>query len=117
MILLRNLRPGQRGRILGIEGPPRAVRRLEEFGLRPGVEVQMVRPGLASIIRANGSWLCLRNSESLKIFVEPEASPDPSAHLLQSGAFSVPEGSAAPSSGDGSQTSSGQSFPANSMSS
>lgn len=81
MTPLHSLKAGQKGRILSIEGPPRAVRRIAEFGLRPGVEVEVLRSGPVSIIRANGSLLCLRGSNRLRILIEtdgvPSAAPGP----------------------------------------
>lgn len=72
MVLLEHLKPGQRGRICRVTGHARVLRRLAEYGVQPGAEVEMIRPGCVSIIRMNGGRLCLRGSNHIAIFVVPD---------------------------------------------
>ena len=64
------LRPGQRGRIRSIQGHPDHVLRLEEFGLRAGICVEMFRLGNPCILRLAGNKICLRSDEMLQIYVD-----------------------------------------------
>ena len=69
-ISLNVLRSGQRARIKSIQGHPDHVLRLEEFGLRAGIYVEMFRRGNPCILRLAGNKLCLRSDEMLQINVE-----------------------------------------------
>jgi Fe2+ transport system protein FeoA len=71
IVLLENLRPGELGEVHAIVGPPGACRRLAEFGLRPGVRIEMLRPGPSCIIRLNHGKLCLRGHQ-VQLYVRPE---------------------------------------------
>jgi|YNPNPStandDraft_1061719.scaffolds.fasta_scaffold49813_2 ferrous iron transport protein A len=72
-IPLTRLRPGQSGIVRRIRGRPEDVHRLEEFGLRDGVAVEMFRPGATCILRLKGGKICLRANEALEILVVPTA--------------------------------------------
>jgi len=50
------------------------IRRLEELGLRGGVEIEMVQPGTPCILRVAGSKLCFRECDLLSVLVCPGAS-------------------------------------------
>ena len=65
------LSPGQTARIARLEGDPRHVHRLNEFGLHLGTPIQMFRPGNPCIIRMAGSKICLRADRSLNVLVKP----------------------------------------------
>ena len=68
---LHKLDIGQPAEILGVEGDPRRVHRLHEFGLRGGTHIQMFRPGNPCIIRMAGSKVCVRMDDSLQVMVKP----------------------------------------------
>jgi len=67
------LGPGQKARIVGIVGDGDEVLRLNEFGLRPGVEIQMLRPGQTSIFRLGATKVCFRPSPGLSVLVRPDS--------------------------------------------
>ncbi len=71
LVTLDRLATGQSGRVSRIEGHPDYVHRLEEFGLRHGINVQMFRPGNPCIIRLAGHKVCLRSDDLLKVLVRP----------------------------------------------
>ena len=52
-------------------GSPEQVRRLEELGLRSGAHLEIVRGGSPCIVRIDGSTLCFRHDESLRVLVTP----------------------------------------------
>jgi len=70
-IPLGQLRTGQTARISRIHGLPDHVHRLEEFGLRGGICIEMFRPGNPCIIRIAGSKICFRAEDGLSISVVP----------------------------------------------
>jgi ferrous iron transport protein A len=65
------LRRGEVASISQVVGPPEHVRRLEELGLRSGSRIEIVRGGSPCIIRVDGSTLCFRNDESVRVLVSP----------------------------------------------
>ncbi len=71
LIPLRRLREGCRAAIAEIVGRPDHVRRLNELGLRGGVQLEMVRSGSPCIVRLAGSTLCIRGNEVLNVLVRP----------------------------------------------
>jgi Fe2+ transport system protein FeoA len=52
-----------------VVGPVAHIRRLHELGLRAGALVQMVRCGTPCILRVEGSTLCFRDDDSLRLVV------------------------------------------------
>ena len=68
-ISLSALRPGQMAEIGEVVGPVAYIRRLQELGLRTGALVQMVRCGTPCILRVEGSTLCFRDDDSLRLVV------------------------------------------------
>jgi len=68
-ISLSALRPGQMAEIGEVVGPVAHIRRLHELGLRAGALVQMVRCGTPCILRVEGSTLCFRDDDSLRLVV------------------------------------------------
>jgi ferrous iron transport protein A len=80
LIPLSTLCPGQSAEIRQVVGQLDQVRRLEELGLRHGVQLEMVRHGTPCIIRIGGqsqhgsfgsSKLCFRQSDLLQVMVTP----------------------------------------------
>jgi len=68
-ITLSALRPGQVAEIGEVVGPLAHIRRLQELGLRTGAFLQMIRCRSPCILRVDGSTLCFREDESLRVFV------------------------------------------------
>ena len=68
-ISLSALRPGQVAEIGEIVGPEAHIRRLNELGLRTGAFLQMIRCGSPCILRVDGSTLCFRDDDSLRLVV------------------------------------------------
>ncbi len=68
-IPLEKLTVGQRAQICSIDGLPDHVHRLEEFGLRGGVCIEMFRPGNPCILRIAGNKIGLRADALLRISV------------------------------------------------
>ena len=68
-ISLSALRPGQMAEIGEVVGPVAHIRRLHELGLLAGALVQMVRSGIPCILRVEGSTLCFRDDDSLRLVV------------------------------------------------
>ncbi len=70
-------------RVLDIEGEPDAIaRRLDDLGLRKGVEIRVLRRaplGDPTVFELHGYQLCLRRSESARVRVElqPERPAEP----------------------------------------
>ena len=58
-IMMDSLLKGQTGRIERVEGPARVTRRLAEMGVRPGVTVEMLRPGRPCILRVHRTRLSM----------------------------------------------------------
>ena len=65
--LSRALRPGQVAEIGEVVGPVAHIRRLQELGLRAGAILQMIRCGSPCILRVDGSTLCFREDDSLRV--------------------------------------------------
>jgi len=64
------LNPGEIGAILEIEGETHLVRRLDEMGLRAGVEVRMVQPGHPCIVALDHQRLSFRGDSEARVLVE-----------------------------------------------
>jgi Fe2+ transport system protein FeoA len=71
LIPLGDLAAGQAARIHTILGHAAHVHRLEEFGLRHGIQIQMFRPGNPCIIHVAGNKVCLRADAKLHVLVQP----------------------------------------------
>ena len=63
------LRAGQIAEVGQLIGTESHVRRLQELGLRVGAILQMVRSGSPCILRVDGSTLCFRDDDSLRVLV------------------------------------------------
>jgi len=75
LVPLRRLAPGQSARIGRIVGPPDHVRRLREFGLHNGTQIEMFRSGNPCIFRMAGNKVCFRADEFLDVLVLPGGTP------------------------------------------
>jgi ferrous iron transport protein A len=73
-ITLSALRPGQVAEIGEVVGPLAHIRRLQELGLRTGAFLQMIRCGSPCILRVDGSTLCFRDDDSLRLMVRSRQS-------------------------------------------
>ena len=67
---------GDSVRILSVAGEDAIARRLDDLGLRVGVEVEVIRRaplGDPTVFELHGYQLCLRQTESERVRVEPAA--------------------------------------------
>jgi Fe2+ transport system protein FeoA len=71
LLPLNCLRAGQFALVAQLLGTSEHVHRLQELGLRDGVEVAMVQPGVPCIIRLAGQKLCFRADELTSVLVRP----------------------------------------------
>ncbi|MBI3863590.1 MAG: FeoA domain-containing protein [Planctomycetia bacterium] len=67
---MQYLSPGETGCIMEIDGDNGLIRRLDEMGLRTGVEVRMVQPGTPCIVALNHQRLSFRGEEDAVVLVE-----------------------------------------------
>jgi ferrous iron transport protein A len=74
-VSLADLHAGQWALVRRIAGQPDRVHRLEEFGLRGGTRIQMLRPGNPCILRMAAGKVCFRSDDLLRVFVEPDPAP------------------------------------------
>lgn len=71
IIPIQSLPAGRSACIVEFLGRPELVQRLEEFGLRKGICVEMFRQGNPCILRLGSGKVCLRTDGSLRVLVEP----------------------------------------------
>lgn len=71
MISLAMLRSGQQATVCSVVGSLELVRHLNELGIHEGSLLEMVRPGSTCILRINGTKLCVRGDELLRVMVTP----------------------------------------------
>lgn len=71
LIPLSALLAGNHARIHSVVGSSELVRHLSELGLKSGTLLEMVRPGATCILRINGTKLCVRGDEMLRVMVTP----------------------------------------------
>ena len=67
---------GERVRVAAVRGDDAIARRLDDLGLREGVEVEVLRRaplGDPTVFELHGYQLCLRKSESERVEVKAEA--------------------------------------------
>ena len=69
LVALSALRPGELAEIGEVVGPRAHIRRLHELGLRTGALLQLIRSGSPCILRVDGSTLCYRDDDSLRVRV------------------------------------------------
>ena len=74
LIPLNRLKAGQSAQVTRIVGPLEHVHRLEEFGLRRGITIQMFRSGNPCIVRMAGNKVCLRSGKLLNVLVKQNGS-------------------------------------------
>lgn len=71
---LADLKPGQRGKVVGLSAPGPVLRRLAEMGVLPGAEVEVkgIAPlGDPMVIGVKGYRLSLRKSEGRGVVIDP----------------------------------------------
>jgi ferrous iron transport protein A len=73
-IPLTLLRRGEVANVQQLVGAPESVRRLQELGLRSGALIEIIRGGSPCIVRVEGSTLCFRDDESVRVLVSPRKS-------------------------------------------
>lgn len=71
VVPLMQLMGGEAALVKSVVGNTGLVCRLAELGLCSGAAVEMVRPGVTCILRVNGSKLCVRGDELLRVLVSP----------------------------------------------
>jgi ferrous iron transport protein A len=62
---------GQSAEISQLIGRPEQVQRLQELGLRSGVQIEMIQPGSPCIVKLDEQRLCFRESDLVGILVRP----------------------------------------------
>jgi len=67
---LELLQAGETGRVLEVSGSAPVVVRLEEMGLRSGVQIRMVQPGQPCIVALDHQRLSFRGEEAAVVLVE-----------------------------------------------
>jgi len=67
---LSELLAGQTAMVNRVTGPTDDVRRLEEFGIHRGTQVEVFSRGNPCILRMAGNKVCLRTHELLQVMVE-----------------------------------------------
>ena len=70
-IPLTMLRRGEVASVQQLVGTPESVRRLHELGIRSGALVEIIRGGSPCIIRIEGTTLCFRHDEQVRVLVSP----------------------------------------------
>jgi ferrous iron transport protein A len=71
LIPIHFLRAGEIAKVVDVLGRPEHVHRLQELGMRSGVDIEMVQPGAPCIVRLTGQTLCFRADDLLRIVVRP----------------------------------------------
>ena len=72
-IPLQMLPAGHSAFIQQVLGRSDQIHRLEELGLRGGVEIEMVCPGSTCIVKLSGHRLCFRADDQVRVLVRPGA--------------------------------------------
>ncbi len=70
---------GARVRVRGVDGGDAIARRLDDLGIRRGVEIDVLRRaplGDPTLFELHGYQLCLRKSESARVRVDPVPDAD-----------------------------------------
>jgi ferrous iron transport protein A len=70
IVPIQLLNPGETGCIKDVAGDSQLVRRLDEMGLRAGVEVRMVQPGMPCILAFEHQRLSFRGEDEAVVLVE-----------------------------------------------
>lgn len=66
---LDNLRVGECGAVISVDGPDHAVHHLQEVGLRVGCPVRMLRCGPPYLLQVGDCRLCLRAEPNVLVMV------------------------------------------------
>lgn len=75
MLPLDLLSPGERARVVDIDGEPELVHRLKELGIQEGTELQLVQSGNPCIIAIDNQRFSFRGENAAAILVEPLPKP------------------------------------------
>ena len=70
VVPLHLLHPGESGCVLDVSGSDPLILRLDEMGLRAGVNVRMVQPGHPCIVALDHQRLSFRGESDATILVE-----------------------------------------------
>jgi ferrous iron transport protein A len=70
-ISIAHLKRGDVAEVSQVLGSPEHVRRLEELGLRGGARLEVLRGGSPCIVRIDGTTLCFRHDELVRVLVTP----------------------------------------------
>ena len=70
IVPLELLTSGESGRVSQLDGDHEQVARLEEMGLRAGVEVRMLRPGVPCLLAIGDQRMTFRGADAVSILVE-----------------------------------------------
>ena len=68
---LTMLRRGEVANVQQLVGASESVRRLHELGIRTGALIEVIRGGSPCIVRVEGSTLCFRDDEQVRVLVSP----------------------------------------------
>ncbi len=69
IVPLNLLQAGEEASIVELIGNESQVHRLAEMGLRVGVNIRMVRPGLPCLLALDGKRLSIRLAQDLEVLV------------------------------------------------
>ncbi len=70
------LKSGDRGIVVNLEGNCHDIARLSEIGFRRGAEFTLVRAGATAIVRIHYQSLCLRLNSDLQVQIRPLTCPE-----------------------------------------
>ena len=72
LVPLNLLARGECALIEQLVGQADQVHRLEELGLRAGVSIEMLEPGVPCIVRVADQKLCFRDADLFNVIVRPD---------------------------------------------
>ena len=70
VVPLESLSSGETGRVCSLDGDHEHVVRLEEMGLRAGVEVRMLRTGTPCLLAIDNQRITFRGEDAITVLVE-----------------------------------------------
>lgn len=83
---LDQISQGQLVRVVSVGGPEAIARRLDDLGVRKGVEIEVLRRaplGDPTVFELHGYQLCLRRAESVRIEVTEAAKAEATGGTLR----------------------------------
>ena len=75
LLPLHFMQPGESALIHDIDGGDNDIHRLAELGIRPGAQVQMVRPGMPCILKVGGQRFTMRLDPNVMVTVTLDMRP------------------------------------------